>query len=67
MKMKSRGELKEIDIKNCKSYYFDDIIRARIDLYSTDLLLDKTLYKENHKNVLTHFTQIFNGCTTIAY
>ena len=25
--MKSKDELKEIDIKNCTCYYFDDIIR----------------------------------------
>ena len=28
MKMKSKNELKEIDIKNRVSYYFDDIING---------------------------------------
>ena len=31
--MKSKDELKETDIKNCVSYYFDDIMRVKdIDL-----------------------------------
>ena len=43
--MKSKDELKEIDIKNCTCFYFDDIIRARNrDIHSTDILLDEKLY-----------------------
>ena len=38
--MKSKNELKEIDIKNCTCFYFDDIITDR-DIYSIDILLDK--------------------------
>ena len=53
--MESKDELKEIDIKNCTCYYFDDIIRARnTDIYSTDILLDEKLYKENHENILIY-------------
>ena len=26
--MKSKNELKEIDVKNCASYYFDDLING---------------------------------------
>ena len=51
--MESKDELKEFDIKNCTCYYFSDIIRARNrDIYSTNILLDENLYKENHKNIL---------------
>ena len=36
-------------------YYFDDIIRARNrNIYSSDILLDEKLYKENHKNILIY-------------
>ena len=53
--MESKDELKEIDIKNCTCYYFDDIIRTRNrDIYSSDILLDEKLYKENHKNILIY-------------
>ena len=38
--MISNDKLKEIDIKNCMCYYFDDIIRiAEFDL--DDILIDK--------------------------
>ena len=37
--MKIKNELKEIDIKNCICYYFDDIMADR-DTYSGDILLD---------------------------
>ena len=42
--MESKDELKEIDIKNCTCYYFDDIIMNR-DIYSIDVLLDKKIMK----------------------
>ena len=32
MKMESKDELKEIDIKNSTCYYFDDIIK-NVDIY----------------------------------
>ena len=50
--MKSKDELKEIDIKNRTFYYFDDIIKDR-DIYSVDILLDKKSY-ELYKNILTY-------------
>ena len=42
--MKSKNELKEIDIKNGTCYYFDDIITDR-DIYSVDILLDKKIFQ----------------------
>ena len=55
IKIESKDELKEIDIKNRRCYYFDDIIRARNRaIYSTDILFDEKLYGENHKNILIY-------------
>ena len=42
--MKSKNELKEIDIKNCVWYYFDDIINGTKINFS-NILLDKHLYE----------------------
>ena len=42
--MKSKDELKEIDIKNLLCYYFDDIMTVR-DINAGNILLDETLYK----------------------
>ena len=42
--MKSKNELKEIDIKNRAFYYFDDKITDR-DIYSVDILLDEKMYE----------------------
>ena len=42
--MKSKNELKEIDIKNCFCYYFDDIINGTKINFS-NILLDKKLYE----------------------
>ena len=42
--MKSKDELKEIDIKNRTYYYFDDIIKD-VDIYINDILLNKKLYE----------------------
>ena len=49
--MKSKNELKEIDIKNRMCYLFDDIITDR-DIYSVDILSDKkyiTVYDLSYK------------------
>ena len=43
--MESKDELKEIDIKNRTSYYFDDIITDR-DSNFDNILLDEKLYKK---------------------
>ena len=41
--MKSKNELKEIDIKNSVCHYFDDILNGtKINL--SNILLDKKLY-----------------------
>ena len=62
MKTKSKDELKEIDIKNCTCYYFDDIIRFWVrDIDFSDILLDKKLYKEKYTNILIY------GISYIAY
>ena len=51
IKMESKDELKETDIKNCRSYYFDDIMRAwdiDIDTDFSGILLEEKLYKEKN-------------------
>ena len=48
--MQSKGELKEIDIKNRMGYFFDYIIADR-DIYSINILLSKKLY-ETYKTIL---------------
>ena len=42
--MECNDELKEIDIKNCTCYYFDNIMASR-DTYSGNILLEEKLYK----------------------
>ena len=42
--METRDELKEINIKNCACYYFDDIIRD-FDNNFDNILLDEKLYE----------------------
>ena len=41
--MKSKNELKEVDIKNHVCYYFDDLINGTKGHFS-NILLDKKLY-----------------------
>ena len=53
--MESKDELKEIDVKNCTCYYFDDIIRFwDRDIDFSDILLDEKLYKEKYENILIY-------------
>ena len=40
MEMESKGELKEIDIKNCMCYYFDNTMGVS-DICLNDILLNK--------------------------
>ena len=40
--MESTDELKEIDIKNCACYYFDDVLRLRNFGYNKILLEEKS-------------------------
>ena len=42
--MESKDKLKEIDIKNCTCYYFDDIIKD-VDINLSDTLLGEKLYE----------------------
>ena len=42
--MESKDKLKEIDIKNCACYYFDDIIKV-ININFGDILFDEKLYE----------------------
>ena len=53
--MESENELKEIDIKNCTCYYFDDTIRScdrNIDF--NNILLGKKLCRNNNENILIY-------------
>ena len=53
--MKSKDELKEIDIKNYTCYYSDDRIRFwDRDIDFSDVLLDENLYKEKYENILVY-------------
>ena len=67
--MENKNELKEIAIKNCTCYYFDDMngfLDRDIDF--NDIASGEKLYKKVHKySNLWHFIQNFNGCRTIAY
>ena len=52
--MESKDELKQIDIKNCICYYFDDIMRAwdiDIDTDFSGIFLDEKLYKEKNESI----------------
>ena len=50
--MKGKDELKEIDIKNCACYYFDDIMGVR-DIDFSNILLDEKSYK-TQENILIY-------------
>ena len=49
--MESNDKLKDIDIKNCTCYYFDDIIKIEY-FYLDDILIDEKSYK----NILVYNT-----------
>ena len=56
MKMKSKIELKEINIKNCVCYYFDDIINSpKINI--SNILSDKNLYENISVYDISYKTQ----------
>ena len=68
--MESKDKLKQIDIKNRMSYYFDGIIRFWIrDIDFSDILLDEKSYNKNNENILLCdiSSKFFNGYNTIAY
>ena len=44
IRVKSKSEVKEINIKNRTCYYFEDIVTDR-DIYSIDILLDEKIYE----------------------
>ena len=44
--MESNDKLKEIDIKNCICYYFDDIIKIE-DFHLDSILIDEKSYENN--------------------
>ena len=53
--MESKDELKEIGIKNCTCYYFDNIIRVwDANVYSNDISLDEKLCKGKYENILIY-------------
>ena len=61
--MESKDKLKQIDIKNCMSYYFDGIIRFWIrDIDFSDILLDEKIFY-----FMIFQANFFNGYNTIAY
>ena len=44
IRVKSKSEVKEINIKNSTCYYFEDIVTDR-DIYSIDVLLYEKIYE----------------------
>ena len=53
--MDSKDELKEIDIKNLRCYYLDDIMRVwDRDNGFSDILLDEKLYQEKTESILIY-------------
>ena len=62
--MESKGELKEIDIKNRTCYYFDD---RDIDTDFSNILLNEKSYKTYIYFNLWHFMQNLYGFKTIVY
>ena len=60
--MESKDKLKEIVIKNCTCYYFDDIIK--IDEFDFDgILIDEKSYE----NIVVYRISYKNFCQTFAY
>ena len=60
--MESKDKLKEIVIKNCTCYYFDDIIK--IDDFDFDgILIDEKSYE----NIVVYRISYKNFCQTFAY
>ena len=53
--MESNDKLKQIDIKNCICYYFDDIIKIE-DFHLDNILIDEKSYE----NIL-----VYNICTKV--
>ena len=61
--MESKDKLKQIDIKNRMSYYFDGIIRFWIrDIDFSDISLDGKIFY-----FMIFQANFFNGYNTIAY
>ena len=52
MKMESNYELKEIDIKNCMCYYFDDIMRVRD--FDFNILLEEKSCEDWYEKILIY-------------
>ena len=65
--MGSKDELKDINIKSCTRYYFDNIIKVRDrDIDFSDILLDEEIYKEKYLN-LWHFIQTSTGAKPLRF
>ena len=56
LKMKSKNKLKEINIKNRASYYFDGIINGTVINFS-NILLDKKIYENISVYDISYKTQ----------
>ena len=52
--MGNKDELKEIGIKNCTCYYFDDMIRD-MDIDFENILFDEKSYKNRYVNILIYY------------
>ena len=50
--MEGKNELKEIDIKNCRCYFFDDIMSNR-NIYSGNIFLHEKSHKA-YENILLY-------------
>ena len=68
MKIESNDALPEIDIKNQRCYYFDDIMRVG-DFDFDNILLDEKSYQNSCENILIYVIsyKTFYGCKTIVY
>ena len=67
--MESKVKLKEINIKNCTCYYFDDIIRFwDKDIEFSDTLLDEKSY-ETSDSILIYdiWNETSTSAKTVAY
>ena len=60
--MERNDELKEIDIKNCTCYYFEDIIRVG-DFELINVLKDIKSRKNSFENILIYEI----SCKTISF
>ena len=61
--MYSNNEFIKIDIINCMSYHFDEIIQ--IEGFNFDVLIDEKMIRKYFS--LSYFIKKFDRCQTFAY